>query len=327
LPLFAGAISLNLGHYRITLYDIFQIFLSSILGRDEAFLYNREIYEVILFKVRLPRVILAMLGGIALATSGASLQAIFRNPLVDSYVLGISAGAGFGAALAIAVAPNTVSVQLSAFAFGLLAFSLTYLIARVGGDTSSISLVLAGIVISALFSSCLSLVKFFTEPQRLTDLVNWLMGSLSSANWENVFLISPIILICFIITSLMRWRINIISMGDEEARSLGVNTERDRLILLVLSTLMVSSFTSVAGIIGWVGLIVPHMSRMLMKTPDNRLVLPASVCLGSTLLLLADDLARCLTTYELPIGVLTTVGGAPFFLYLLRTRGRRAWKE
>jgi len=326
LPLAASFLSLFLGPYSIPPETIIRMIFTKLTSPGVHSPWP-AVYEAIIFEIRLPRIVLALLGGVALAVSGASLQTVFRNPLVDSYILGISAGAGFGAALAIAVLPDIISIQLSAFAFGLLAFFMTYSVARTRSGTPIVSLVLAGVIVTSLFSAGISLIKFFADPQRLAGVVTWLMGSLATSGWKSVLSTIPLVLAGFIALFLMRWRLNVLSMGDEEARSLGVDVERDRFVVLLAATLMVSSFTSVAGIIGWIGLMVPHMARMLMGTPDNRVVIPVSACIGSALLLLADDVARCLTTYELPVGVLTTIGGAPFFLYLLKRGGGGTWRE
>jgi iron complex transport system permease protein len=286
-----------------------------------------QVYETVLFDIRLPRIILALIGGIALSVSGASLQGIFRNPLVDTYILGVSAGAGVGAAVAIAFLPNIPGLsQLLAFSFGFLAFLLTFFVARSRGETPVVSLVLAGIIVTALFSAALSIIEFFTEANRLAGVVYWLLGSLATAGWGVVAQTFPAIAAGFLIIFFMRWRLNVLSMGDEEAKSLGVNIERNRFIVLFATTLMASSFVSVAGIIGWIGLVVPNMIRMLVGTPDNRVVIPLSASVGALFLILADDFARSLTTFELPVGVLTTIIGAPFFLYLLKRRGGEAWK-
>ncbi len=285
------------------------------------------VYEQVLFDIRLPRIILAVAGGIALSMSGASLQGLFRNPLVDSYLLGVSAGAGFGAALAIAFLPGIPGlVQLLAFSFGFLAFFISFSAARTKGETPTISLILAGVIVTALFTAALSVIKFYTDQYRLANVVYWLMGSLASTGWGEVMQTVPLILVGFLVVFLMRWRLNVLSMGDEEAKSLGVNVERDRFIILIASTLMASAFVSVAGIIGWVGLVVPHMIRMLTGTPDNRVVIPLSASLGAVFLLLADDLARSLTTAEIPVGILTTICGAPFFMYLLKRKGGFVWR-
>ncbi len=318
--------SLMIGPYPIPFDDLLKaIFYDTHSSIDPS---QFQIYEDILFKIRLPRILLAFFGGIALSTSGASLQAVFKNPLVDSYILGLSAGAGLGAALAIAFLPNMIGfTQIIAFSFSFLAFILTYFTARDRGQASTVSLVLAGVIVTALFSAALSMIKFFTAPEKLSSVVYWLMGSMAVSGWTEVFQSIPFILIAFIIVFLMRWRLNVLSMGDEEAKSLGIDVERDRLIILSATTLMVSSFVSVAGIIGWVGLVIPHLVRMLMRTPDNRIVFPLSASLGGVFLLLADDIARSITSYELPVGVITTIIGAPFFLYLLRKRGGGTWRQ
>lgn len=314
------------GRYPIPFDEVLKVlFYGFTTSSDQS---QSQMYEAVILQIRLPRVLLALFGGIALSASGASLQAIFKNPLVDSYILGLSAGAGLGAALAITFMPSLPGLtQLFAFLFSFLAFMVTYFTARDKGQASIVSLILAGIIVTALFSAALSIIKFFTTPEKLSSVVYWLMGSMAVRGWAEVFQSVPLILIAFVITYLMRWRLNVLSMGDEEAKSLGVNVERDRLIILFTTTLMVSSFVSVAGVIGWVGLVIPHLVRMLMRTPDNRIVFPLSASLGGVFLLLADNVARSLTSYELPVGVITTIIGAPFFLYLLKRRGGGVWRQ
>ncbi len=286
-----------------------------------------EVYDTIVFNVRLPRVLLALVGGLALSVSGAALQGVFRNPLVDSYILGVSAGAGLGAALGIAYLSDVPgSVQVLSFTMGFIAFFTTYTVAKSKGETPTISLVLAGVIVTALFSALLSIIKFFTEAEKLAGVVYWMMGSLAVTGWGPLSQAAPLVLLGFAVIFLMRWRINVLSLGDEEAKALGVNVERDRFIVLLASTLMVSAFVSVAGIIGWIGLVVPHTVRMLLATPDNRVVIPVSASLGAVFLMVADDLARSVVSFELPVGVITTLVGAPFFLYLLKMRGGSAWK-
>ncbi len=326
LPLPVFLLSLTIGSYHIPFGEVLAILFRGIDPLPNS--SQTQIYRDVIFMIRLPRILLSLLGGIALSVSGASLQSVFKNPLVDSYILGLSAGAGLGAALAIAFLPNFAGLtQIFAFSFSLLAFMLTYFVARDRGQASTVSLVLAGVIVTALFSAALSMIKFFTAPEKLSSVVYWLMGSMAVSGWDEVLQSGPLILFAFIIISLMRWRLNVLSMGDEEAKSLGINVERDRLVILITTTLMVSSFVSVSGIIGWVGLVIPHLVRMLMGTPDNRIVIPISASLGGVFLLLADDVARSLTSYELPVGVITTIIGAPFFLYLLRRRGGSSWRQ
>lgn len=319
LPAVAVFLSLFIGTYPIPQDAIFSILWSKLTGSPAVY---PTVYEKVIFDIRMPRIILGLLGGFALSISGASLQGIFRNPLVDSYILGVSAGAGLGAALGIAYFPDIVGItQLLAFLFGFGAFLLTYYAARTRGETPVISLVLGGIIVTALLSACQTIVKFFTTPEQLAGIVYWLMGSLASASWSDVLIILPFTLTGIAVVLMMRWRLNVLSMGDEEAKSLGVDVGRDRGIVLVATTLMVSAFVSVAGIIGWIGLIIPPIVRMFMRTSDNRIVIPVSAAMGALTLIIADDIARSLLSFELPVGILTTLIGAPFFLYLLKRRG------
>jgi iron complex transport system permease protein len=319
LPAVAVFLSLFIGTYSIPQDAIFSILWSKLTGSPAVY---PTVYEKVIFDIRMPRIILGLLGGFALSISGASLQGIFRNPLVDSYILGVSAGAGLGAALGIAYFPDIVGItQLLAFLFGFGAFLLTYYAARTRGETPVISLVLGGIIVTALLSACQTIVKFFTTPEQLAGIVYWLMGSLASASWSDVLIILPFTLTGIAVVLMMRWRLNVLSMGDEEAKSLGVDVGRDRGIVLVATTLMVSAFVSVAGIIGWIGLIIPPIVRMFMRTSDNRIVIPVSAAMGALTLIIADDIARSLLSFELPVGILTTLIGAPFFLYLLKRRG------
>ncbi|MEN3034716.1 MAG: iron ABC transporter permease [Candidatus Methanosuratincola sp.] len=326
LPLPVLVASLFVGIYSIDPFTVLSILAKRIFDPFGAAPWP-EVYETIVFNIRMPRVLLALAGGIALSVSGASLQGVFRNPLVDTYILGVSAGAGLGAAIGIAYFPVIPgSVQFLSFSMGFAAFFTTYTVAKSKGETPVISLVLAGVIVTALFSAILSIIKFFTESEKLAGVVYWMMGSLAVTGWGPLSQTAPLILVGFAIVFLMRWRINVLSMGDEEAKALGVNVGRDRFVVLLASTLMVSAFVSVAGIIGWIGLVVPHMVRMLLGTPDNRVVVPVSASLGAVFLMVADDLARSVASFELPVGVITTLVGAPFFLYLLKLRGGSAWK-
>ena len=326
LPIPAFLVSLLIGAYPMPADVALGIFFSKLLY--PIFQYpSLPVQDAVIFDLRLPRIVLAILGGIALSVSGASLQSLFKNPLVDSYILGVSAGAGMGASIGIAFLPNVPgSPQILSFVFGFGAFLIAYYVAKSKGETPVVSLVLAGVIVTALFSAGLSLIKFFTDVNQMAGVVYWLMGSLAITGWSEVLKSAPIILVSYVLIYLMRWRLNVLSMGDEEAKSLGVNVQRDRLIILIATTLMVSALISVAGVIGWVGLVIPHTIRMFLDTPDNRLIVPVSASLGAVFLLLADDIARSVTSFELPVGVITTLIGAPFFLYLLKRRGGNVWK-
>lgn len=277
-----------------------------------------RVYEVVLFDIRLPRVLLAMVVGSALAVSGAVLQAIFRNPLVDSYILGISSGAAFGAALAVGLSLS-LGVTPLAFLFALLAVSLTYSLARIGGRVTPISLVLAGIIVNAFFSAFTSLLKFLMEQEKLVVVVHWLMGSFADADWHAVRTVAPVVLAGCALVCAMRWQLNILSFG-EEAKALGVEVERLKAAFVAAASLVTASAVAFCGIIGWVGLMVPHIVRMAFG-PDHRTLVPLAATVGASFMVLADTLARSVTTYEIPVGILTTLLGIPFFAYLLRRTG------
>jgi iron complex transport system permease protein len=276
---------------------------------------NSNLLQSIIIDVRLPRILLTFLVGGSLAISGCSIQAIFRNPLTDSYILGLSSGAAFGAALALAY--SFLPVQVSAFIFGLIAVVLSYFMARKNKNVSIVSLILSGIIVSGIFTALLTLVQFYSDPFKLQSIVHWTMGNLHNANWEklqsSVIPITVGVLVLFI----YRWRLNVLALGDDEARTVGINPEKDKLIILIASTLAASSAVAVAGIIGLYGLIVPHMVRMIIG-PDNRQSIPINFLFGGMFLLIIDNFSRALSGFEIPIGVFTMLLGAPFFIFLMK---------
>ncbi len=284
-------------------------------GSSEYTIQDNPVIQTILFDVRLPRILLAFLVGGALAVSGSGLQAIFRNPLVSPYILGLSSGAAFGAALALAWA--FLPVQLSAFIFGLLAVALSYVAARKHKNISIVSLILSGVIVTGIFTALLTIIQFVSDPFKLQSIVHWTMGNLHNAGWQALSSSYIPILIGVIVLFLMRWRLNVLALGDEEARTSGIHPEREKIIVLIASTLASSAAVSVAGIIGLYGLIVPHMVRM-MAGPDNRQTIPLNFLFGGTFLLVIDDFSRTMTSFEIPIGVITMLIGAPIFLYLLK---------
>lgn len=279
----------------------------------------------IIFYVRLPRILLGVLVGGSLAASGASFQGIFRNPLVSSGMLGVSSGAGFGAALAIVLFGKTPLIYPFSFVFALTAVLLSYLTGKFTRSDSRISLVLGGVVIGSLFSAMVSFLKYVADPyEELPAIVFWLMGSLASARYEDIFLAGIPMIAGSLGLLVMSYRINVLSMGDREALSLGINVKPVRAMIIVFSSLAAAGAVSVAGVIGWIGLIVPHMARMSGGS-DNRRVIPLSFVLGALLLILVDDAARLLTGSEMPLGILTAFIGAPFFIYLLTRTKARGW--
>lgn len=283
--------------------------------------------ETVVFRIRLPRILAAMLVGAALSASGAAYQGMFKNPMVSPGILGVSAGASLGAALAILLSCGIVGIQFGAFAGGMLAVALTYFVsAWLGkrGDTTLV-LILTGIIVGMLFTSFLSLIKYAADPYtKLPAITYWLMGSLASVNGRDVSAaLWPVGLGLFLLL-LLRWNLNVMSFGDEEAKALGVNTARLRLLVIVCATLMTASAVAISGVIGLVGLVVPHLARLLVG-PDYERLLPAATLLGSLFLLVVDNLARTLYAVEIPLGILTSFIGAPFFLYLLINTRKKGW--
>jgi iron complex transport system permease protein len=315
-PLLAACIALFLGAYGVTPLEVIRILVHAFGGLDSP-------ESAIVLDIRLPRIILAGLVGMSLATSGATLQAVLRNPLVDPFILGISAGAAFGCAVAVGFLPG-VSLQLMSFAFGSLAVVMACAMARSGGELSRLSLVLSGVIVSALFTALLSMIKFLVDPMKLQSIVYWLMGSFSLAEWSQVRSAGIGILLGCLPVLLLRWRLNVISMGDEEAHSLGINVARKRVIFIAAATLAVTSAVAVSGIIGWIGLMIPHLIRMLVG-PDHRRLIPLSMAGGAAFMIAADTVARNLGSADIPVGIITALAGAPFFIYLMRRGGSESW--
>jgi len=279
--------------------------------------------DKVVFAVRLPRVAAAALVGAALAVSGAAYQGMFRNPMVSPDILGASTGAGFGAAVAILLGAGYFGISAAAFCCGLLAVAAAWLVSRLSKSHQAVALILAGMMISSLFSAGTSFVKLVADTQQqLPAITYWLMGSLSSIkDMDVVFLAIPVAL-GMIPLFFLRWRMNLLTVGEEEAQSMGVNTRRLRGAVIVCATLLTSASVAVSGMIGWVGLVIPHFCRMLFGY-DYRRLIPAGALFGAAFLLAVDDIARLVTTGELPLGILTAFVGAPLFVYLIVTGGGR----
>ncbi len=267
-----------------------------------------------------------MFVGAALSISGATLQGVSRNPLVGPEILGVSAGAGFGAALAIVFFDNGVTIQALAFLFGLVAVLITYLVSTYlkSYGNSTLTLILAGIAISAFFSALIGVMKYVADPyEKLPTIVFWLLGSFSAVTWSDVINLLPMAL-GILIMLLLRWRVNVLSLGEEEARSVGINYTRTRIILIVAATLATASSVAICGIISWIGLIVPHITRKIVGS-DHRILIPATLSLGSIFMVACDTLARTMYTFEVPIGIISSLIGAPLFIILLNLGGKRKW--
>jgi iron complex transport system permease protein len=322
VPFISIFYSLFLGRYPLSIMDIVKVLWFKVVGKTGML---PEIYETVVWDIRMPRAILGALVGGSLAISGTAFQGLFRNPLVSSGILGVSSGAGFGAALAILLFNNTVMIYVFAFVFGILAVALSYLIGRIYNSTPTIMLVLGGVIVSSVFSALISFTKYVADPyEQLPAIVFWLMGSLATARYKDIFIAAIPMTIGITGLIAVRWRINILSMGDKEARSLGVNTKLTKAVVIVCTTLATAGAVCVSGIIGWIGLVIPHIGRMLVGN-DNKILVPTSVSLGACFLIMVDNLGRVISGAEIPLGVLTALVGCPFYVYLLKNTKGRGW--
>ena len=283
--------------------------------------------EKLVLHIRMPRVLTALCIGASLAMSGAALQGAFRNPLVGPQILGISSGAALGGCLAIFFFSSMFAILGTSFLGGIVAIAAVYALSRVGGKNQVLVLVLAGVVTGAFFGSLLSLLTYFSDPnETLPAIVFWLMGSFATASYVKLATVIGPIAVGMAVLYLLRFRINVLSMGDEHAASLGVAVEKVRWALLACVALIVSSGVAISGTIGWVGLVVPHFARMLVG-PDHRVLLPASALKGAIFMLWVDTLARSMTAAEIPLDVITSLIGAPIFALMLRKARSKGWSN
>ena len=285
-----------------------------------------SLYEQIVIAVRLPRVVLGCLVGAALSLAGVLLQGVFRNPMADPYIIGVSSGAALGAALAIVLGLGfallgSATIPVMAFAFAMATLLLVYNLSRVGGRVPVMTLLLSGIAVSIFLSSITAFISMFAG-ESLHGLYFWLLGSLSLAQWSQVMVIAPVVVSCSVAAMLYARDLNIMLMGEETATTLGVNVEDVKLIVIVISSLVTAAAVSFTGMIAFVGLMVPHMTRLIVG-PDHRVLIPCSTLFGALLLVICDDIARiALAPTQIPVGVITALAGGPFFIYLLRRRKR-----
>lgn len=316
LPVILFILALLLGRYPIGPLDVGRSLLSPIfpqLGADIP-----DVARRLVLRVRLPRALAALLIGASYGGTGAAFQAIFKNPLVDSNILGVTSGAGFGAALALLLLQSQWQVQIFAFAFGLLAVGLAFFGSRLYKSSPLLVLTLMGILVGSLFGSLTALLKYMADPlDTLPAITFWLLGSLSAVTWSNLPTLVIITLLGLAFLWLIRWRLNVLSLGDAEARALGINPTRAKLWIIIASTLMTAAAVSVSGVIGWIGLVIPHAGRLLVG-PNHKRLMPASILLGAAFLLLIDNIARTLLPGEIPLGVLTGLVGVPVLAFLLR---------
>lgn len=312
-----AAISLMLGRYPIDPAQAVAMLVNQVVPLDPTWTDQQA---TLFFNVRLPRILLALMVGCCLAVAGAAYQGTFQNPLVSPDILGASQGAAFGAAVAILLGLSSFMTSVFAFGFALFTVLLVLLISARARGNHMMVVVLAGVMVSSLFQAGVSYAKLVADPtDELADITYWLMGSLTGANMREIGMVFPVMLIGCAVLFILRWRINILTMGDDEAATMGVNAKRTRIVVIIAATLVTASSVCVTGMIGWVGLIIPHLCRMLVGA-DYRRLIPASMLMGASFLLIVDDIARLATTAEIPIGILTAFVGAPFFLYLITRR-------
>lgn len=320
--LFIGCffVSFMLGRYPVMPLDLFKILASRIFPMPVTWTSQAE---TVVLQVRLPRVLAASMIGAALSAAGICYQGLFQNPMVSPDVLGASAGAGFGAALGLFCSFSYFGVSISSFLFGMTAVLVVQFISRRVRSQPVMGLILSGIMIGSLFSSATSFIKLVADPNNvLPQITYWLMGSLASIRPRDL-LFAAVPIFCGIVPLfLLRWRLNVLTLGEEEARSIGINTRLLRAVVIFCATLMTAASVSISGMIGWVGLVIPHFTRMLVGC-DYRVSLPASMLLGASFLVVVDNFSRLLTTSEIPLGILTAYVGAPFFLYLILREGKK----
>ena len=313
LPVICALVCIGFGRYSITVTDTLRTLLSPLTGTAV-----KQMDKTVVFNIRLPRIILALFTGMGLAVSGAAFQALFSNPLASPDTLGVASGASFGAVLALLFGQNLIVVQAFALVAGLVSLFLTYSVSKINGESTVVMVVLGGIVISSLCEALVSLVKYVADPlDKLPTISYWLMGSMASSTYSNLRLGLPFIIAGVIVIFLLRWRLNIVSLGEEEAESLGGRVKTVRILTMVSATAVTASCVSMCGKVGWVGLLIPHIARFLVGS-DNRTIIPVSIGFGAAFMVIVDTVARSLTASELPLSVLTALVGAPFFVLLLR---------
>ena len=314
-------LSFVVGRYGVPLGQVVRILLSGVLPLEQTWTDNMAIAVL---NVRLPRILLACLVGCGLSAAGTGYQTVFQNPMAAPDILGASSGACFGAALAILTGQGAVMITVFAFLASLLSVALVYLVGNHTRGNRVVNLLLAGIMVGSLFSACTSYIKLVADPtNQLPQITYWLMGSLSGTRMGTVRFAAVCMAVGLVPLLLLRWRMNLLTLSPDEARALGVHTDRLRLAVILSSTVLTAAAVSVSGMIGWVGLVIPHLSRRIVGS-DCRRLMPMACLFGAAFLLLVDNMARCLTATEIPIGILTAFVGAPFFIYLMVRGGDRS---
>lgn len=313
-------ISFSIGRYGISPIELGRILLSRVLPIEKTWGQDKE---TIVFMIRLPRLLLSSLVGASLALSGLIMQTVFKNPLVSQDVIGASSASAFGASLALLLGLSYLSVSLLAFLSGMLSLLLVMLISSRIRNNQVLGLILGGIMVSSLFSSATSFIKLVADTENtLPSITYWMMGSLSSFRRSDLVMMLVVFLVSALPMLLLSWRINLLTLNDEEAKSLGINTRLLRSATIIASTLLTAVSVSVTGQIGWIGLVIPHFTRMLAGN-DTRTTIPLSMIMGASFLTIVDTISRSAATIEIPLGILTSFVGAPFFLFLIIREGRK----
>ena len=307
-------VALSLGRYSMNPANVIRVLLETITNSDPS---DSAMHDVV-YIIRVPRIAAAMFAGAALSLSGAVYQGVFKNPLVSPDLLGVSSGSCVGAAIAILLGSSMIIIQISAFVMGMVAVFISLAITRMLRDESNMALVLAGIVTGGFMSSVLGILKYIADPEtQLAEIVFWQMGSVAAVNRGQILAVSPVFFISGAFLIALSWRINILSFGEDEAKTLGMNVPLYRGIAIACASLLTASAVSISGTIGWIGLVIPHLGRLLAGS-DNTKLLPVTILLGSSFMLIVDTISRAALTVEIPLSILTGIIGAPFFAWLLR---------
>ncbi|MGG4663641.1 FecCD family ABC transporter permease [Providencia vermicola] len=319
---FTLLLALSFGRYPVSFSSVFHILYDATLGNEAGLNYSRTEQNVVL-NVRLPRILIAGIAGAGLAVAGAALQGIFRNPLVGPQIIGVSSGAALGGALAILLFSSLLITISFAFIGGLVAIIFVFLLGLNRQGSQLLMLILAGVIINAFFAALISLITYFADPNNtLQTIVFWLMGSFASASYLKLSIVFPVVLISVLVIFALRFRINVLSLGEENAQALGMKINRTRWAVLLSVTLITSATVAVSGTIGWVGLIVPHIARIVVGH-DHRILLPASAVIGGIYMIAVDTFARSITNAEIPLSVITALIGAPIFALLIHTLNKK----
>lgn len=314
-PLACGLIGLSMGRMDIKISEII-LFFKNLIGGGQV----DSLMESLIINIRLPRVLTALIVGGGLTAAGIAFQALFSNPLATPDILGVTSAASLGAVLGIILSLGTMGIQVLAMVFGLLSILITINLVK-RDETSMIMLVLAGIIVSSLANALASLLKYTADPMdKLPQITYWLMGSFGRTSYKNLALAGPLILISMIVIYKMRWSLNLLSLSEDEARSLGINVKKTRLIFILAATLITASSVSICGQIGWIGLIIPHLVRLMVGS-NNLYTLPLGISFGAGFMILIEALSRTVSVIELPISILTAIIGAPIFIILMRRSG------